>query len=97
MTKKNKDLLWGFIPSMILPLIFMSVFIYFNYHGTLQVKQVAMELFRINQLSSLLAVGAVPNLLLFLFSINRERWQLGRGVIAATLFYGIAVMILKIM
>lgn len=97
MSPKNKDLLLGFIPALILPQLFIAVFIYFNYSGTMDVLRVIKELFRVGQLSALMAVGAVPNLLLFLFAMNRERWQLGRGVIAATLFYAVIVMILKLL
>lgn len=96
MINNNRQLLWGFIPALILPLVFIAVFIHFNYSGTMDILRVVKELFRVDQLSALLAVGAVPNLLLFLFAMNRERWQLGRGVIAATMFYAIVVMVLKL-
>lgn len=96
MTKKNKDILLGFFPALVLPLIFIAIFIHFNYSGTMDVLRVTKELFRVGQLSALLAVGVVPNLLLFLYAMNRERWQLGRGVIAATLLYAIIVMVLKL-
>jgi riboflavin transporter FmnP len=95
MPRNNKAFLFGFIPALILPLLFMGVFIHFNYSGTMDILRVIIELFKVGQLSALLAVGAVPNLLLFMFAMNRERWQLGRGVIAATLFYAVIVMVLK--
>lgn len=96
MTRHNKDLLIGFIPSLILPLVFMMVFIKLRYLGELPLDQVISEMFKFKYMSSLLAVGAMPNLFLFLYAMNRERWQLGRGVITATMFYGIAVMIMKL-
>jgi hypothetical protein len=95
MNRNNKQFLIGFIPSMILPFIFMEVFIYFNYNGTMDLLRLLVELFKMNRLAPLLAVGAVPNIFLFFFAMNRERWTLGRGVLAATLFYGAAVMSIK--
>lgn len=74
----------------------MAIFVHLNYSGTYDILRIVGELFRVGKLSALLAVGAVPNLLLFLFAMNRERWQLGRGVIAATLFYAVIVMVLKL-
>ena len=62
----------------------------------MDVWRVVKELFRVGNLSALLAVGAVPNLLLFFYAMNRERWQLGRGIIAATLFYAVIVMVMKL-
>jgi hypothetical protein len=96
MTKNNKDLLWGFIPSLILPIIFMIVYIQLRYWGESTFIEVIDYLFESRHIASLLAVGVMPNLLIFLFSINRERWFLGRGVIAATMLYGITVMIMKL-
>ena len=95
MNRTHTPFLWGFIPSLILPLLFMVVFIHFNYHGTYNIGYIIKELFRINQLSGLLAVGSFPNLFLFLYAMHKENWRLGRGVIAATLFYGIIIMIMK--
>jgi len=95
MTNKTKSFLWGFIPSLILPLMFIFLFIYVRYSGTINFWRVIQQMFEYEQLSALLAVGAFPNLFLFLFSMNRENWPLGRGVIGATLLYGVAVMLIK--
>lgn len=92
-----KNFLWGFIPSVILPVIFIFTFIHFRYHGELGTLEILQELFRLNSLSSLLAISAFPNLLLFLFSMHKENWLLGRGVISATLLYGLAVMLMKLL
>lgn len=94
--QKKKDFLFGLIASLLLPAFVMAVFVHLNYDGTRHIGFVIKELFRIGQLSALLAVGAVPNLLLFFFAMNRERWALGRGVLAATMFYGILVMVIKL-
>lgn len=95
MTKRTKDLLTGFIPSLILPLVSMSAFIYFCYEGTLAIFQVIEQLIRVNQLSALLAIGAIPNLILFFYAMYKENWDLGRGVFAATCIYGALVMYFK--
>lgn len=96
MTFRTKEVLKGFIPSLILPLVFISIFIFFKYQNTLAVIEVIKELLRMNQLSAVLAVGAVPNLALFFYAMKSERWQLGRGVLSATLMYGTVVMMLRL-
>lgn len=95
MNKKSKDILLGFIPSLVLPLIFMFGFIYVKYDGTFEFVYVIKELLRVGQLSAILAVGAVPNLGLFFYALQKEKWQMGRGVMAATLVYGVLVMIFR--
>lgn len=95
MQKNTKSFLWGFVPSLILPAIFIMVFIYFRYEGTQNFGLVIQQIFDYGQLSALLAVGVFPNLFLFLYSMNREKWQLGRGVIGATMLYGALVLLLK--
>ncbi len=96
MEKSVNNFLFGFVPSLILPAIFIMVFIHFRYDGALNFWQVILQIFEIGQLSSLLAIGAFPNLFLFLFSMQKEYWKLGRGVIAATMLYGLAVLIIKL-
>ena len=96
MTHRSRDFLFGFIPSLMLTPLLMALFIHVNFDGANNLWWVVTELFRVGQLSALMAVGAVPNLLLFLYAMNRERLHLGRGVIAATLIYGVVVMILKL-
>lgn len=96
MRKNNIFFLLGFIPSLILPTLFILVFIHFRYEGILNSWLVIKQIFKFGQLSSLIAVGAFPNLFLFLYSMHRENWLLGRGVIAATILYGITVLIIKL-
>lgn len=96
MTRHHQELLRGFIPSLLLPIVFIFIFIELFYQGELNLHDVINGLFKSHHLSSLLAVGAMPNLILFFYAMNRERWQLGRGVVSATLLYGVAVMIMKL-
>ncbi len=95
MSQYTKNLLWGFIPSLLLPAITGLAFIHFRYFGDLSVLELVKELFKSRDLSGLLAISAFPNLLLFLYSMHRENWPMGRGVMAATMLYGLAVMIIK--
>lgn len=98
MTHKNtKPFLLGFIPSLILPAVFIVIFLHYRYQGANSILHVLQELLRLNSLSGLLAIGAFPNLFLFLYAMHKENWQLGRGVIAATLLYGLAVMTMKML
>lgn len=95
MKQTKRYFLIGFIPSLILPALFMFIFIILRYQGALNAIQVLKELFRFNQLSGLLAIGVFPNLFLFLYAMHKENWLLGRGVVSATLLYGLAVMIFR--
>ena len=73
----------------------MFAFIKISYNGDLTTLEVISEMFKIKKLASLLAIGAVPNLLLFFYAMHKEYWLVGRGVISATLLYGVLVMIIR--
>ncbi len=90
-------MLIGFIPALLLPIIFIMLLLHFRYDASGNMGFLIQEFFRIGRLSALLALGVVPNLLLFFLAINRENWALGRGIIAATMFYGIAVVMIKML
>jgi hypothetical protein len=92
---KYNHFLWGFLPAVILPLIVLvlvsgrenlTAFSFYEhlmraYHNYMFVKMVILAL--------------IPNMLLFFFFYKTERWKSASGLIVATIFY-VILMVLKV-
>lgn len=89
------DKFWvGFAPALLLPLL---AFVFFY---LLQMQQMTFEFYletvkTPNMLSKILSFGCIINLGVFFLFITRDYYNAARGVIAATLLYGIPVVIAK--
>lgn len=96
--KLIKNNFWsGLIPGLIIPAAFMYLFILAVYKGESSVVEVVQRLYNIGKLPPFLGVSVVPNLILFFQYIRKEYWIGGRGIIFATLLYGMAVIYVKFM
>jgi hypothetical protein len=89
------DKFWvGFMPALCLPLL---AFVFFY---LLQMQQMTFRFYletvkAPDMLSKILSFGCIINLAVFFLFITRDYYNAARGVIAATLLYGIPVVIAK--
>jgi hypothetical protein len=84
----------GFFPALLLPLL---AFVFFY---LLQIQQMSFEVYlqtvkTPSMLSKILSFGCIINLAVFFIFISRDYYNAARGVIAATVLYGIPVVIAK--
>ena len=93
----KNNFLSGLIPGLIIPVGFMYLFILFVYKGESSVMEVLQHLYEVGKLPPFLGVSVVPNLILFFQYMRKEFWLGGRGLLFATLLYGLAVMYIKFM
>ena len=91
--KKLDTVLSGFIPGLALPVITLLVLWTVRYEGSL--GELLSSFQRMQVLSKVVALSAVPNLLLFFIFIWTERNFAARGVIFATLLVAGVMLILK--
>ncbi len=93
MEKLNK--FWiGILSGMLVPLIFIFIFIQLRYQGDMSFSAVIKQLYVVNGITAMLAVAVMPNLLAFYFFLNRELWKAGKGIIFSVMLYGLAVLYL---
>ncbi len=92
MEKVNKFYI-GFVAGVVIPLVFVYVFVGLRYHGELNLWQLLVRLYELRGLTALIAVAALPNLILFYFFLNKEYWEGGKGIIAAVLVYAALVLL----
>ncbi len=93
--KINNNLLSGFIPGILLPIVFLSVIIwvrmndnnFFEYLGSL---------YQINVLSKIISICLIPNLLLFFLFIWTNKLRSARGVLLSMFVAGLVIVLLKI-
>lgn len=87
----------GVIPGLLIPVGFMYLFILAVYKGDSSTVDVVKELYKVGTLPAFLGVSVVPNLILFFQYMRKEYWIGGRGILFATLLYGMAVIYIKFM
>jgi len=86
----------GLIAGLFLICIVFSIFVYVNWEKFDTWEKFIRYLKTWNVLSSLLSLCAVPNLLVFFWSLNTERYRTTRGVIGITMLVAIAVFVLRL-
>jgi hypothetical protein len=91
---KYDRFIYGFIPGMIAPLIVLCL-IYLLAFNYMSVKVFLTYLSKPVMLSPSLSLGVVLNLFIFFPLIQKNYYNAGRGVIGATILYGIPIIISK--
>lgn len=85
----------GFLPGILLPPLFMLVYVKLNQGVDIGFFEYLEAMIDEKVFSALIAVSAIINLLLFLFFMHKEYWQAGRGMLLATMLFGIFVVYFK--
>ncbi len=95
-TMKTKlDNLWlGFIFGLIVPIISVCGF-FFLFIDNMTIREFFTRVVVIRLISQLISVCIIPNLLLFFVFIWTNRLLSARGVLMATLFSGVIMLITK--
>jgi len=89
------DRFWvGFIPGMICPLL-VFLFFYLIKYSNLSFPEYLNLVKNPTVLSPMLSLGAIINLFLFFPLMSFNYFNAGRGVIGATILYGIPIIITK--
>lgn len=90
------DRFWiGLIPGMICPLL-AFVFFYLLQIGDISFINYVRSVQSPELLSKIISFGCVINLGVFFLFINRNYYNASRGVIGATLLWGIPIAVIKI-
>jgi len=91
---KYDKLLLGLISGVILPIVTLLLFCLFNSKSVDFVHYLKFVA-RMSLMSNVLSLCAIPNLIAFYFFINKELYKSTRGVIFATIIWGILVLITR--
>ena len=84
----------GLVSGIVLPMLCFVAFYFARYSYT-DFGEFLQYAFKIHALPKILSLCAIPNLIIFYVSLNREFWHSTRGIIAATLLCTLGVVAVK--
>ena len=94
-TKKKIDkIIVGLIPGLIVPIIAVLIF-YFVQNSTESFFEFLKSLSLSGVITHSVSIAVLPNLLIFFIFIWTNSYKAAKGVIMATIFYAILILILR--
>lgn len=92
MNCKCNKLYIGVLIGVVLPIIMSFALYYFVYKGGLSYWPFIEQMINIGSIGKLLSISVLPNLIIFLIAINKERLLAARGIVTSTILYAIVVI-----
>ncbi len=94
MTKFKDSLVFGLMIGLVLPVIGVLVF-YYSKFAAVDIMQFIQVATKNRVLSPMLSLCAILNLGTFYVFLNKNLYLTARGIILATIIYGITIVALK--
>ncbi|MCG8582771.1 MAG: hypothetical protein MI866_22800 [Bacteroidales bacterium] len=92
MNCKCNKLYIGILIGAILPIIMSFALYYFVYKGDMNYWPFINQMINMGSIGKLLSISVLPNLIVFLIAINKERLLAARGIVTSTILYAIVVI-----
>jgi uncharacterized membrane protein YedE/YeeE len=94
---KKDNLKLGIVIGLIAPLIAMTIYYYWNFARSIGMSEY-LYLLRTNKslLTGVSSISLIANAVCFTVYINTQRDKTAKGIFVATLAYGIAVLVYKL-
>ena len=90
----SNDVLKGFFIGFIAPIAAFVVYVAF-FTDDADPLNMYHKIVSINKLPHVMSLSVLINLLVFFMNIKTNREQQARGILSATIFYGITIAIIK--
>ena len=94
MSNQPINMFKGTVISLMVPVIGLAIF-YFVRFTEHSIAEYVDSLVSNNLIAAVISVSLVPNILLFFFFVNRNRFKEGQGVILAMLLWGMVIVYYK--
>jgi hypothetical protein len=92
----NRDrLLSGLLPGIVMPML-VGIGYYFYTFGFSSHENYLSVFMREEMLSPLLAIGCFFNLVIFFIFLRKSRERSAQGVVMATIFFGLCIVLMKL-
>lgn len=88
-------LIFGVISGLILPVLTAYLIYKQQYHGQYSFKEFLTGLNMLKSLGKLISISVLPNLIMFILLVTYDKLQIARGLVGATLFWVIVVLVVK--
>lgn len=89
------NIYFGAFLGLVFPVIGFLLFYVFAFSEAMSLQQYWNHLFNTSKMSAALSLSIVMNLPVFFFFISGKRYENVKGVIGATIFYGIFIILFK--
>ena len=90
----NKEVVKGFFIGVIAPIAAFVVYVAFFTEGS-DPTAMYKKLIAIGKLSHVISLSVLINLLIFFMDLKTYRDEQARGILLATILYGITIVVLK--
>ena len=94
MNNQTKKLIRGAIFSLLVPLLGISIF-YFAKFVDYSLADYISAMQRQKIMAPVISLSLIPNILLFFFFVNRNRFKEGQGVILGMFLWGAVIVYFK--
>lgn len=91
----RNNIYFGAFLGMVFPVIGFLLFYLFAFYDTMSLEQYWAQLFNTSKLSAALSLAIVANLPVFFYMISARYYENGKGIVGATIFYGIFIILFK--
>lgn len=91
----NKEVIKGFFVGLIAPIAAFVVYVAFFTDDAAPLA-IYKKIIEIGKLSHVISLSLLINLLIFFMNIKTNRDEQARGILSATIFYGIIILIIKL-
>ena len=91
--KRYDNFFTGFIPSIILPAILIVVISAGKTLGELSFTEQFLRIYNNIEFVNIAILALMPNMIAFFFFYKTERWKAASGLIVATIFYIILMVV----
>lgn len=92
--KRFNHFLYGFIPGLLLPILFMWVYLIKFYPGDFSFWEILKQLYPSVLLGKILLLSVMPNLGLVFVFYKSDSFKIATGVLTATMPYFIACILM---
>jgi len=91
MNCKCNKLYIGILVGVVIPIVMSFILYYALYEGELAYWSFVEQLVKMGKIGRLLSISVLPNLIVFLIAINKERLLAARGIVTSTILYALVV------
>jgi len=90
--KRYNHFLYGFVPGLLLPVVFLWIYLSINYPEKIPFIEIIKRLFSGVMLGKLLLLSIFPNLIIVFVFYKQDSFKLGIGFMIAAMLYLIVAL-----
>ncbi|HUM47458.1 MAG TPA: hypothetical protein PLD84_11045 [Chitinophagales bacterium] len=94
-SRKRDNRYFGAFLGLVFPVIGFLLFYVFAFSDSMSLQVYWNQLFNTSKMSAALSLSIIMNLPVFFFFLSDKRYENVKGIVGATIFYGIFIILFK--